>query len=130
MMMLEMNTRFKWMEELADAFDDADMDSKGRITLDELKKYIGSASVRACLRGLGLDVNTDNVEGLFNAVDFDGDGYLTIKEFIDGCAHVAGTARQLELARVRARTEDIYHLVEQLARTEKENTNLTISTLV
>eukprot|EP00812_Abedinium_dasypus_P003147 NODE_1387_length_1157_cov_12.409256.p1 GENE.NODE_1387_length_1157_cov_12.409256~~NODE_1387_length_1157_cov_12.409256.p1 ORF type:complete len:362 (+),score=112.35 NODE_1387_length_1157_cov_12.409256:3-1088(+) len=133
MMMLEMGRRFKWMEDVASAVEDADMDHKGRVSLCEVKKYIGSATVQACLRGLGLDVNADNVEGLFHAVDFDGDGYLTITEFIDGCAHVAGTARQLELAGVRARTEDIYRLVEQLlARAEEEeegNANVaTIST--
>eukprot|EP00812_Abedinium_dasypus_P002473 NODE_1301_length_1181_cov_687.086146.p1 GENE.NODE_1301_length_1181_cov_687.086146~~NODE_1301_length_1181_cov_687.086146.p1 ORF type:complete len:364 (+),score=93.57 NODE_1301_length_1181_cov_687.086146:3-1094(+) len=119
MMMLEITSRFKWLEELAKAFEDADMDNKGRISLDELKKYIGSPTVRACLRGLGLDVDADNVEGFFKSVDFNGDGYLTIMEFVEGCGHVAGAARQLELARVQARTEDIYRLVEQLARTNK-----------
>eukprot|EP00812_Abedinium_dasypus_P008309 NODE_207_length_1806_cov_659.147915.p1 GENE.NODE_207_length_1806_cov_659.147915~~NODE_207_length_1806_cov_659.147915.p1 ORF type:complete len:539 (-),score=116.84 NODE_207_length_1806_cov_659.147915:114-1730(-) len=123
MMMLEITSRLKWMEGLANAFEDADMDNNGRVSLRELKRYIGSANVRACLRGLGLDVNADNVDCLFHAVDFDGDGYLTLTEFIDGCAHVAGNARQLELYRVRARTEEIYRLVEQLARTEEGNAN-------
>eukprot|EP00812_Abedinium_dasypus_P008495 NODE_2251_length_968_cov_278.419496.p1 GENE.NODE_2251_length_968_cov_278.419496~~NODE_2251_length_968_cov_278.419496.p1 ORF type:complete len:251 (+),score=64.63 NODE_2251_length_968_cov_278.419496:3-755(+) len=115
MMLLEMNDRLEWMEELAKAFEDADVDHEGRITVATLKQYVSTGNVRGYLRSVGLDVTSDNVGALFRCIDFDGDGYLSIREFIEGCAQLAGNARQLDLARVHSKLVDTNRVVRQLA---------------
>eukprot|EP00811_Abedinium_folium_P013266 NODE_2232_length_2261_cov_18.275070.p1 GENE.NODE_2232_length_2261_cov_18.275070~~NODE_2232_length_2261_cov_18.275070.p1 ORF type:complete len:561 (+),score=129.99 NODE_2232_length_2261_cov_18.275070:277-1959(+) len=100
MIMHEMSNRQGWLMELAKVFEGVDVDKEGHITLEDFKHYILSEQVQAYLRSHGLDVNTNNAAALFTTIDFDDDGYLTMEQFVDGCARVAGTARQLDLARV------------------------------
>eukprot|EP00812_Abedinium_dasypus_P008673 NODE_2417_length_939_cov_116.584842.p1 GENE.NODE_2417_length_939_cov_116.584842~~NODE_2417_length_939_cov_116.584842.p1 ORF type:complete len:274 (+),score=109.34 NODE_2417_length_939_cov_116.584842:3-824(+) len=101
-MLHEMSNRMGWMQELAKFFEGVDVEREGHITLEDFRQYLDSGQVQAYLRSIGLHVDVHNAAGLFNCIDFDGDGYLTMEQFVDGCSRIAGNARQLDLARTTA----------------------------
>jgi len=90
-----MQNRKKVMEELAKFFEEADGDSDGNITLEELHNHMKNEEVRACLEELGLEVN--EARSLFQLLDMDGDGIVNIDEFILGATKVLGHAKASDL---------------------------------
>jgi hypothetical protein len=42
--------------------------------------------IRQVLKELGRDVNAEELEALMNILDENGDGHVTLDEFVDGCA--------------------------------------------
>merc|ERR1711953_899931 len=97
----EASNREAWAAELAELFELVDGDGSGDLTADELEERMGDMRVQVLLQNLGIDVLSLNPRGLFNAMDFDRSGSITIKEFADGVMRFHGNARSLDLAEVR-----------------------------
>eukprot|EP00812_Abedinium_dasypus_P009034 NODE_2752_length_881_cov_409.309927.p2 GENE.NODE_2752_length_881_cov_409.309927~~NODE_2752_length_881_cov_409.309927.p2 ORF type:complete len:215 (+),score=78.26 NODE_2752_length_881_cov_409.309927:3-647(+) len=111
MVMEELANRATMCKDLAKILVSINKDSTGSLSVDDFEKYVEDDRVQAYFRRLGLHVENDNARALFELIDFDGDGYVRVEEFIDGCAQMVGTARQLDIARLR---HGIFHVLEDV----------------
>lgn len=93
--------RFEGM--LMDLFRQIDEDGSGKITIGEFEGHFEDEAVKFLLHGLELEV--EDAWTLFNLLDQDGDHDIDAGEFLDGCMHLKGNAKALEVAKVKRRTE-------------------------
>eukprot|EP00811_Abedinium_folium_P015076 NODE_2404_length_2218_cov_5.843615.p1 GENE.NODE_2404_length_2218_cov_5.843615~~NODE_2404_length_2218_cov_5.843615.p1 ORF type:complete len:612 (+),score=156.98 NODE_2404_length_2218_cov_5.843615:137-1972(+) len=100
-LMSEMSQRAKCVDDLSRFFRDAETKGTGQMSLRTFQGYVADETMQAYFRSLGLDVTKESAMGLFQCIDFDGDGFVTLEEFVDGCLSVLGRARQLDLVRVK-----------------------------
>lgn len=84
------------MTQMQDFFKEADKDKSGTITIDELHEHLKSKTVRAHLKGLGIEV--DDAPSIFRLLDLDGSGEITIQEFVFGCMKMKGNAKSMDVA--------------------------------
>eukprot|EP00746_Dinoflagellata_sp_MGD_P145055 gnl/MRDRNA2_/MRDRNA2_77720_c0_seq2.p1 gnl/MRDRNA2_/MRDRNA2_77720_c0~~gnl/MRDRNA2_/MRDRNA2_77720_c0_seq2.p1 ORF type:complete len:668 (+),score=101.60 gnl/MRDRNA2_/MRDRNA2_77720_c0_seq2:93-2096(+) len=100
LMIVEENAaRVRHVEGLRAVFHKADVDGSGTIEWDEFCEHLSDPVVQAYFRQLGLDVCGPGVKGLWDLLDFDGNGTLNIDEMVFGAARLKGHASSLDLAR-------------------------------
>jgi len=97
-------------KKLEGVFAAIDVDGLGLLTEQQLVKALGVPKIRAYFETLELDVWES--KALFHILD-DGDGTVTLKEFIDGLLKCKGPARAID--QVATHTE-IKHLDKKLNR--------------
>jgi len=88
----------KQLDEMREAFVECDQNRDGTIDREEFKKSMmftqegvstnKQGSLAACFENLGIP--TDDALTLFDILDADASGELSMNEFIDGCARVLG----------------------------------------
>eukprot|EP00930_Biecheleria_cincta_P045398 TRINITY_DN31298_c0_g1_i1.p1 TRINITY_DN31298_c0_g1~~TRINITY_DN31298_c0_g1_i1.p1 ORF type:complete len:723 (-),score=94.30 TRINITY_DN31298_c0_g1_i1:122-2191(-) len=93
--------RFESM--LMDLFHQIDEDGSGKITISEFEGHFQDEAVKFLLHGLELEV--EDAWTLFNLLDQDGDHDIDAGEFLDGCMHLKGNAKALEVAKLKRKTE-------------------------
>lgn len=71
-------------------------DTSGTMTLAEFEHVLSSKEVRAYLDALGIEV--DKAKGLFQLLDLDMSGEISIDEFTFGCNRLKGGAKSIDLA--------------------------------
>mmetsp|Transcript_140332 Transcript_140332/g.448506 ORF Transcript_140332/g.448506 Transcript_140332/m.448506 type:complete len:262 (+) Transcript_140332:1100-1885(+) len=76
-------------------FHEADKDNSGTLSWTEFRHHLKHPHVRAYFQGMGLDVSQAHL--LFELLDADENDAVTIKEFLDGCLHLKGEARSLDM---------------------------------
>lgn len=108
MIMEEMETETKWKADVGNVFlkaagvQDTGQSTKDvALTLHQFKNFIKDKAIQAYLRKMGLNVDNHNAKHLFSLLDFDQNGSLHLTEFVEGCSEVVGTARQLDIARLK-----------------------------
>merc|ERR1712048_553943 len=90
-----MRTRGIAVAQLAELFEETDTDQNGLLTVEELQSHLENEKVRAYLEAIGLTLY--EVKGIFQLLDIDGDGSLSINEFISGMTKLLGNARSADL---------------------------------
>lgn len=83
-----------YINRLKDIFETADVSGDGELSRAEFKDMLSIPSIRHYLSHLDLEVH--DAEGLFDLLD-DGDGQVTLAEFVSGMERMKGQARSADL---------------------------------
>lgn len=108
-------------------FSEADTDGNKLLTWEEFKEYMRSTQVKAYFHTLDLDVSQAHM--LFNLLDADRSGEVSLDEFLDGCLRLKGPARNIDmnvLINAHRRLSDQVNAF--IASTQQDNTQI-INTL-
>ncbi|CAE7219480.1 cal-1 [Symbiodinium necroappetens] len=85
-------------------FDKLDTDSTGFLTWQEFSEVLRKPELRSWMATLELE--TYDLVNLFHMID-DGDGAITVAEFLDGAIRLRGVAKSLDLAQVLSTTRRV-----------------------
>lgn len=106
-------------------FEEADKDKSQTITMSELVSHFQNARIRALLRQLGIEVT--EAGDIFNMLDMDHSGEVTIEEFCYGLMRLKGGAKTLDVAtlvfenrRMMERVRDLSTFVRQEFKEAKD----------
>lgn len=77
-------------------FEEMDMESEGRITLEDFERRLNDEHVIAYFNALKLDVG--DAKKLFMLLDSDSSGEIDVDEFLTGCQKLQGESRALDTA--------------------------------
>ena len=97
----QLETRRQWLQQVRNVFQSVDSDESGYVSRDEFRSLLGDWKVTALLSKLGLDVQRQQEDSLFNLFDFDGGGYIDLEEFVLSLESLSGNARSIDLAKLR-----------------------------
>jgi len=113
-------------------FDSIDHESAGTVTYYEFQNAFQDVEIRNAFQIIGLEP-WDAME-IFHLIDPDDSGYINIDQFIEGCFHLCGGAKTIDMAIVRAEMElmnstiqDMDHLLKDW-RHESDRSKSTRST--
>merc|ERR1719161_1462196 len=106
--------RLKTLEYLRDIFEDADEDKSGTMDLSEFEKAMEDKTVQKKLRLIDLPVQ--DAKELYNILDADGSGSLSIDEFIGGCLRLKGHAKSKDLLAVQMSVECLAEKIDEAER--------------
>lgn len=76
-------------------FRDADLDGSGILTLMEFQDQLNTKPMKEYFKHLDIDIS--EAHSLFNLLDSDGDGGVSLDEFVNGSLRLRGEARALEM---------------------------------
>eukprot|EP00928_Gymnodinium_smaydae_P035832 TRINITY_DN25142_c0_g1_i1.p1 TRINITY_DN25142_c0_g1~~TRINITY_DN25142_c0_g1_i1.p1 ORF type:complete len:575 (-),score=50.42 TRINITY_DN25142_c0_g1_i1:165-1835(-) len=92
------------MRQLQVFFQEADSSGDSLLTMDELETAISCKKVKSWLHHLGLEVHDCKL--LFYLLD-NGDGFITVDEFMRGVGRLKGTSRAIEMEALRRDVEKL-----------------------
>lgn len=107
----EVSNRRDFLSSLGELFQAIDIDDNGYITRDEFDQCLQQEKFMAFFRAIKLDYR--DAQLLFDLLDQDQSGKVTVDEFIDGCAKLQGEASALETK--------VLHLEVQMVRRQLDN---------
>jgi Ca2+-binding EF-hand superfamily protein len=90
-------------EKLKAFFESADIDGNGQLDELEIKEVLTRNKVQEWLSAMGLEV--EEVEDAFHLFDVNGDGEISVEEFVGGALKLRGPARATEVHKLH-RTVD------------------------
>jgi len=76
----------------------ADVGSAGHVTIDVFEKNFSSPAMLRFLELTGAEC--EDCQTVFRLIDASGDGALDATEFVESCAHLVGSARAMQVARL------------------------------
>merc|ERR1712226_1092123 len=80
---------------IAKIFKESDTDRSGMITISEFSTLLQIPEVVSYLNAIGL--HSTEAEGLFELLDNDQSGYVSIEEFVSGCLRMKGGAKAVDM---------------------------------
>merc|ERR1719174_3158995 len=83
-----------YINKLRDVFETADTSGDGVLTKDEFRGMLTVPTIKHYLSHLDIEVH--DAEGLFDLLD-DGDGQVTLSEFVGGVTRMKGQARSADM---------------------------------
>jgi hypothetical protein len=98
---------------MRELFKDMDQDGSGTVTLTEVIDFLEDPKMGAYFHALGIEI--DDTERLFNLLDEDGTDEISIDEFINGCLHLRGNAKSIDLYHLMSELEKIQHSIERMS---------------
>mmetsp|Transcript_94459 Transcript_94459/g.266729 ORF Transcript_94459/g.266729 Transcript_94459/m.266729 type:complete len:370 (+) Transcript_94459:1-1110(+) len=101
MILEELDSRRQWLEEVKGLFRSADEDQSGELTWEEFAMLFQDDHVLAHFRKLGIDIVHTNMKGLFNLLNSDGSGRVSIDELTSSMLMVHGAARSIDIVHLR-----------------------------
>lgn len=117
-LMEQLENREKWFEEVKHIFESADTDGSGCVDGEEFTKQIqDDVRLQAQFRKLGVHVEAYSASGLFQLLDFDGDGELDLDEFCLALQMVHGNARSIDVAKITHDTRVLRRNLDDLVST-------------
>eukprot|EP00929_Paragymnodinium_shiwhaense_P054357 TRINITY_DN27239_c0_g2_i1.p1 TRINITY_DN27239_c0_g2~~TRINITY_DN27239_c0_g2_i1.p1 ORF type:complete len:712 (-),score=180.93 TRINITY_DN27239_c0_g2_i1:330-2465(-) len=109
----ELDSKFRYLQNMQEVFMEMDADGTGGITLDEFQEHLGDQRVIAYFNSLKLDVSDATM--LFRLLDSDNSGSVDVEEFLDGCQRLKGEARSLDIASLKLELENTRKNLFELA---------------
>eukprot|EP00931_Biecheleriopsis_adriatica_P057232 TRINITY_DN33948_c0_g1_i1.p1 TRINITY_DN33948_c0_g1~~TRINITY_DN33948_c0_g1_i1.p1 ORF type:complete len:598 (-),score=86.47 TRINITY_DN33948_c0_g1_i1:23-1780(-) len=82
-------------ENIRRIFNQSDTDSDGSITLTELEQQMKHPWVKAYFAGLDIDIREASI--IFTLTDTDGNGYLSVDEFVTSVLKMKGSAKSVDI---------------------------------
>jgi len=115
----EIENKKDYLRSLQALFDRIDDDGDGTITKESLELALQDDNVQAFFAAMKLDVPDAVI--LFDLLDFDDSGEITIDEFLNGCYRLQGDASNIDTkimqAEMKFLKDSVQHLTELLQRT-------------
>merc|ERR1712232_827522 len=99
MLLEEITSRRKWLDDVRRIFAEADADRSGVVTREEFVALASNIRNQQLLKNLGVDVSSGGPNAIFDVVDYDGDGLIDIEEFAKRLSQIHGEARAADLSR-------------------------------
>lgn len=100
-------------QHLREVFCEIDADSNGRVPLEEFEKLLQDSEV--CMFLESLKISTADVKRLFKMLDQDGSGEIMLDEFVNGCMHLQGGARNFDVHRLLAGQRRMQRKIQKVA---------------
>eukprot|EP00930_Biecheleria_cincta_P060197 TRINITY_DN4588_c0_g1_i1.p1 TRINITY_DN4588_c0_g1~~TRINITY_DN4588_c0_g1_i1.p1 ORF type:complete len:591 (+),score=124.98 TRINITY_DN4588_c0_g1_i1:80-1852(+) len=98
------------VEQMKHMFRFIDLDTSGEISFDEIKGQLHAKPVTDFFKQ--IDVHTDEAEMLFQVLDGDGTGSLSLEEFVHGCMRLQTPSTSLDILllsqEIRASLDEIH----------------------
>lgn len=91
----ELDDKREYLLDVKRIFSELDEDGSGSIKSQEMFEQIKNENVAAYFSKLGVD--TDEVDKLFELMDEDRSGEITLEEFLWGCLRLRGQAKNLDV---------------------------------
>lgn len=98
--------------QLRDLFFELDQDGDDKISLEELSRGMEDSRIKAYFTHLNIDMA--RAPEFFGFLDTDGNGFVTMDEFITGCMRFQGSAKPLEVASLLIETKALGRKVDEL----------------
>lgn len=118
-LMEQMEARKVWLREVKELFmsaaDTSDSEKAGTICAEVFNEMVQDVRLQAWLQKLGIQIEAYSAGGLFELLDFDGDGELELNEFLTSLQSVHGTARSIDVARIQNDVRKIGERVRDLS---------------
>eukprot|EP00928_Gymnodinium_smaydae_P035474 TRINITY_DN24963_c0_g1_i1.p1 TRINITY_DN24963_c0_g1~~TRINITY_DN24963_c0_g1_i1.p1 ORF type:complete len:357 (-),score=56.47 TRINITY_DN24963_c0_g1_i1:296-1222(-) len=83
------------LEQARSVFQVGDGHPRGKVTKAEFERHIQDPLMQAILQAIDLD--PDEALELFHLLDLQHEGAVEVEEFINGCLHLEGTAKAIDL---------------------------------
>merc|ERR1719327_2291604 len=99
---------------MRDLFNEMDTDGSGSVTSAEVVDCLDDPKMGGYFQLLGIEV--DDTERLFRLLDEDGSNEVSIDEFINGCLHLRGTAKSIDLYQVMSQLKQIQHSIDRFSQ--------------
>lgn len=99
--MEDLGNRHQLMKDMRSMFRQADVDKSGRLDWQEFTEHFENPTVQAYLRNLEIGVEAGSARALFDILDFEGNGEIDIDSFVIGLTHLRGSAKSLDIAKLR-----------------------------
>lgn len=111
----ELAIRQMWQDEVQTVFESADADGSGELEWDEFERCLGKPQIQDYFKRIGLNnLDREGLSALFQLLDFDGNGTIGMSEFVEGCTHVHGYARSLDIVRLRHENRKLMSRLDDL----------------
>merc|ERR1712203_646161 len=76
-------------------FTAADQDRSGMISWEDFENALHHGDMHTFFKAIDIDIS--EAKSLFDLLDLSGDGNISADEFLNGCLHVRGPAKSLDL---------------------------------
>lgn len=107
--------RQRWVKEVVNLFAKMDVSSEGDLSYEEFMAEIKDERVQDCFRHLGINVENHTADELFELFDFDDDGKIDPFSFEQAIRQFHGTARSIDVYKIRRDTQKIGKQLHYLA---------------
>jgi Ca2+-binding EF-hand superfamily protein len=101
----QLKNKAHYCHEFEALFVNMDEDKSGELTLKELSANLDSEELVAYFNHLNLDVI--QAWEIFQLLDVDNSGTLSLPEFVEGCLKLRGPAKKVDIAEVRLQIEQL-----------------------
>mmetsp|Transcript_88542 Transcript_88542/g.277265 ORF Transcript_88542/g.277265 Transcript_88542/m.277265 type:complete len:621 (+) Transcript_88542:99-1961(+) len=101
------------LNHLREVFRDVDTDSTGEIAIVEMEELLKNDHLSSYLES--IDIRKDDAMLLFQLLDKDGSGLISIEEFCEGCMRLKGEAKSFDIHRLVWDTEKLMKRLSALA---------------
>merc|ERR1712032_1227853 len=108
----ELSQQESVINQIRSLFTEIDTDKSGTISFQEMKAHLQDRRVQAYFSV--LQMNVTKAEGLFKLLDKDGDGAISIDEFIMNCLRLKGNARSIDMVSMLAEHKRLYRMIRFL----------------
>lgn len=88
-------------------FNMVDDDGSADVSADEFNANIANGSMDDYL--LAIELSKEDAVDLFQLLDQDGGGSISVEEFVDGCLRLKGPSRQADVARCLVAVQELTH---------------------
>merc|ERR1719492_320714 len=112
MIMTKERARRTHLRKISALFGHADRDGSGSIDATEFHAALADSELRTWLSAMELDFRDEGQ--LFELLDIDGDGELTLAELVDGISRLKGTARNFDVVNLHKGNTDVLRYLNQI----------------
>merc|ERR1712032_472502 len=99
-----------------------DTSGDGSVTREEFKAALETPSMKFLLKGMEIDAG--DIDVLFDYFEDDGDGQISIQEFIAGISKLRGAAKSIDVISLSLRFARMEEIVEAVARKLRVHTGV------
>jgi hypothetical protein len=103
-----------YADRLMGLFHELDLDHSYALSWDEFDNHLSNPHIAAYFSWLGVDIS--NAFEVFQILDSDSDGKVTVKEFLEGCIDLKGTATNVALKGLRITVETLHEQFMDILR--------------
>eukprot|EP00434_Breviolum_minutum_P032179 symbB.v1.2.028460.t1/scaffold3020.1/size65267/3 len=96
--MKQMHKHEAQVQSLREIFNEIDNGHTSVVSLKQLKEALQSKKLASFMHS--MDISTQDIWTLFMVIDANGDGQVTLDEFVFGCMQLQGPAKGLQMARM------------------------------
>eukprot|EP00928_Gymnodinium_smaydae_P063054 TRINITY_DN4674_c0_g3_i1.p1 TRINITY_DN4674_c0_g3~~TRINITY_DN4674_c0_g3_i1.p1 ORF type:complete len:522 (+),score=79.58 TRINITY_DN4674_c0_g3_i1:119-1684(+) len=107
----------RYVDMLTDLFNEWDVNGEGKISVETFLKNCEKKEVQALLQS--MEVDTKDAVVLFELLDAgegNGDGFLDLSEFVEGCITVRGTANAIHMEKAYAAQKTMQQTVSAVMK--------------